>query len=106
MYVKAAFLNGPIKKEVYVEQPPWFEDEESHNHVYKIHKTLCGPRQAPRAWYECMGNFLTQNDFNIGKVDSTLEGSKKATRGVNGSQSKFLIGTWSISQTEPDAPVF
>jgi hypothetical protein len=28
-----------------------------------------------------MGNFLTQNDFNIGKVDSTLEGSKKATRG-------------------------
>jgi hypothetical protein len=54
-----------------------------------------------------MRNFLTQNDFKIGKVDPTLEGSKKATRGgVNRSQSKFLIETWSISQTEPDALVF
>jgi hypothetical protein len=81
MYVKAAFLNGPIKKEVYVEQPPRFEDEEYHNHVYKIHKALCGLRQAPRAWYECMRYFLTQNDFKIDKIDYTLEGPKKAIRG-------------------------
>jgi hypothetical protein len=26
MDVKSAFLNGPIKEEVYVEQPPSFED--------------------------------------------------------------------------------
>jgi hypothetical protein len=35
MDVKSAFLNGPIKKEVYVEQPPGFEDSEYPNHVYK-----------------------------------------------------------------------
>jgi hypothetical protein len=27
-YVKSVFLNGPIKEEVYIEQPPGFEDSE------------------------------------------------------------------------------
>jgi hypothetical protein len=49
MDVKSAFLNGPIKEEVYVEQPPGFEDEEYPNHVYKLHKGLYGLKQTPRA---------------------------------------------------------
>jgi hypothetical protein len=57
MDVKSAFMNGPIKEEVYVEQPPGFEDEEYPNHVYKLHKTLYGLKQAPRAWYECLRDF-------------------------------------------------
>jgi hypothetical protein len=72
MDVKNAFLNGPIKKEVYVEQPPNFESEEHHNHVYKLQKTLYGLKQAPRACYECLRYFLIENGFRIGKVDSTL----------------------------------
>jgi hypothetical protein len=36
MDVKSALLNGPIKEEVYVEQPPGFEYSEYHNHVYKL----------------------------------------------------------------------
>jgi hypothetical protein len=40
--VKSAFLNGPIKEEVYVEQPPGFKDQEYPNHVYKLHKALYG----------------------------------------------------------------
>jgi hypothetical protein len=40
--VKSAFFNEPIKKEVYVEQPPNFESEEYHNYVYKLYKTLYG----------------------------------------------------------------
>jgi hypothetical protein len=40
-------------------------------------------------------------------IDVVIEGPEKATRGgVNGSQSKFLVGTWPISQIEPDAPLF
>jgi hypothetical protein len=49
MDMKSAFLNGPIKEEVYVEQPPGFEDSEYSNHVYKLSKVLYGLKQAPRA---------------------------------------------------------
>jgi hypothetical protein len=72
MDVKSAFLNGPIKEEVYVEQPPNFESEGYPNHVYKLHKALYGLKQAPRAWYECLMDFLIENGFRIGKADSTL----------------------------------
>jgi hypothetical protein len=72
MDVKSAFLNGPIKEEVYVEQPPGFEDSENPNHVYKLSKALYGLKQAPRAWYECLRDFLITNDFKVGKADPTL----------------------------------
>jgi hypothetical protein len=72
MDVKSTFLNGPIKEEVYVEQPPGFESEGYPNHVYKLHKALYGLKQAPRAWYECLRDFLIENGFRIGKADSTL----------------------------------
>jgi hypothetical protein len=64
---KSAFLNGPIKEEVYVEQPPGFKDSEYPNHVYKLSKALYGLKQAPRAWYECLRDFLIANGFKVGK---------------------------------------
>jgi hypothetical protein len=72
MDVKSAFLNGPIKEEVYVEQHPGFEDSEYPNHVYKLSKALYGLKQAPRAWYECLRDFLITNGFKVEKVDPTL----------------------------------
>jgi hypothetical protein len=72
MDVKSAFLNGPIKEEVYVEQPPGFEDSEYPNHVYKLSKALYGLKQAPRAWYECLRDFLITNGFKVRKADPTL----------------------------------
>jgi hypothetical protein len=70
--VKSAFLNGPIKEEVYVEQPPDFEDSEYPTHVYKLSKALYGHKQAPRAWYECLRYFLITDGFKVGKADPTL----------------------------------
>jgi hypothetical protein len=70
--VKSAFLNGPIKEEVYVEQPPGFEDSEYPNHVYKLSKALYELKQAPRAWYECLRDFLITNGFKVEKVIPTL----------------------------------
>jgi hypothetical protein len=72
MDVKGAFLNGLIIEEVYVEQPPDFKSEEYPNHVYKLHKVFYGLKQALRAWYECLRDFLIENGFRIGKADSTL----------------------------------
>ncbi|GKD84623.1 retrovirus-related pol polyprotein from transposon TNT 1-94 [Tanacetum coccineum] len=51
MDVKSAFLNGKLKEEVYVKQPPGFESSEFPNYVCKLDKALYGLKQAPRAWY-------------------------------------------------------
>jgi hypothetical protein len=72
MDVKSAFLNGPIKEDVYVEQPPDFEDSEYPDHVYKLSKALYGLKQAPKAWYECLRDFLITNGFKVGKAGPTL----------------------------------
>ena len=58
MDVKSAFLNSYIKEEVYVEQPPGFEDHKNPDHVFKLTKALYGLKQAPRAWYEHLSSFL------------------------------------------------
>nr|GEU88939.1 hypothetical protein [Tanacetum cinerariifolium] len=49
MDVKSAFLYGTIKEEVYVCQPPGFEDLDYPKKVYKVVKALYGLHQAPRA---------------------------------------------------------
>jgi hypothetical protein len=72
MDVKSAFLNGPLSEEVYVKQPPGFEDPKRPNHVYKLRKALYGLKQAPRAWYECLKDLLLKQGFEIGKADATL----------------------------------
>jgi len=72
MDVKSAFFNGYVNEEVYVEQPPGFEDYKQPNHVYKLKKTLYGLKQAPRAWYERLRDFLLSKGFKMGKVDTAL----------------------------------
>ncbi|CAJ2645639.1 unnamed protein product [Trifolium pratense] len=72
MDVKSAFLNGFIFEEVYVKQPPGFEDISNPEHVFRLKKSLYGLKQAPRAWYDRLSNFLLEKGFEKGKVDCTL----------------------------------
>nr|GFB41458.1 putative ribonuclease H-like domain-containing protein [Tanacetum cinerariifolium] len=66
MDVKSAFLYGTIEEEVYVCQPPGFEDPD------KVVKALYGLHQAPRAWYETLATYLLENGFHRGTIDQTL----------------------------------
>ncbi|GKA23458.1 putative ribonuclease H-like domain-containing protein [Tanacetum coccineum] len=72
MDVKSAFLYGKIEEEVYVYQPPGFEDPDFLNRVYKVEKALYGLHQGPRAWYETLSTYLLDNGFQRGKIDKTL----------------------------------
>ncbi|KAI3725219.1 hypothetical protein L1987_64999 [Smallanthus sonchifolius] len=72
MDVKIAFLYGVVKEEVYVNQPPGFEDPAHPFQVYKLDKALYGLHQVPRAWYETLSIHLTSNGFFRGTIDKIL----------------------------------
>jgi hypothetical protein len=57
MDIKSVFLNGFIEEEVYVKQPPGFENPKFPNRVYKLQKALYGLKLAPRAWYDRLKPF-------------------------------------------------
>ncbi|GJZ09330.1 retrovirus-related pol polyprotein from transposon TNT 1-94 [Tanacetum coccineum] len=72
MDVKTAFLNGPLKEEVYVAQPEGFVDPDHPEKVYLLRKALYGLKQAPRAWYDELSTFLMSKGFTKGTIDPTL----------------------------------
>ncbi|GJS15073.1 putative ribonuclease H-like domain-containing protein [Tanacetum coccineum] len=72
MDVKSAFLYSTIKEEVYVCQPPSFEDPQFPDKVYKVEKALYGLHQAPKSWYETLSTYLLENRFRRGTIDKTL----------------------------------
>ncbi|GJS61239.1 retrovirus-related pol polyprotein from transposon TNT 1-94 [Tanacetum coccineum] len=72
MDVKSAFLYEKIEEEVYVCQPPGFEDPNFPDKVYKVEKALYGLHQAPRAWYETLSSYLLDNGYHRGQIDKSL----------------------------------
>nr|GEV61097.1 hypothetical protein [Tanacetum cinerariifolium] len=72
MDVKSAFLYEKIEEEMYVCQPPGFEDPDFLDGVYKVKKALYGLHQAPRAWCETLSTYLLDNGFQIGKINKTF----------------------------------
>nr|GFB25526.1 Gag-Pol polyprotein [Tanacetum cinerariifolium] len=64
MDVKTSFLYGPLKEEVYVNQPDGFVDPYHPDKVYPLKKALYGLKQALRAWYDELFNFLVSKGFS------------------------------------------
>ncbi|GKA84067.1 retrovirus-related pol polyprotein from transposon TNT 1-94 [Tanacetum coccineum] len=85
MDVKTAFLNGPLKEEVYVSQPDGFVNPDFPNHVYRLKKALYGLKQAPQAWYDKLSSFLLEHHFTKGLQ------VHQSPRGIFISQSHYAI---------------
>ena len=59
MDVKSAFLNGKIEEEVYVAQPPGFEDPKHPDMVYKLNKPLeLGMTHSKTSWRAKASNLV------------------------------------------------
>nr|GEZ32870.1 hypothetical protein [Tanacetum cinerariifolium] len=75
--LKTAFLNRILKEEVYVGQPSGFVSTQYPYHVYALDKPLYGLKQAHKAWYDVLSQFLIDSGFQKGSIDTTLFIKKK-----------------------------
>nr|GEY62814.1 hypothetical protein [Tanacetum cinerariifolium] len=85
-----AFLNRILKEEVYVGQPSGFVSKQYPDHVYALDKALYGLKQAPQAWYDVLSQFLIDNDFQKGLIDTTPFIKKKVPTPMVG-QAKLKV---------------
>ena len=70
--VQNAFLHGVLEEEVFMRQPPGYENKNSPHFVCKLDKALYGLKQAPRAWYSRLNTQLQQLGFTPSKADTSL----------------------------------
>jgi histone deacetylase 1/2 len=70
--VKNAFLHGVLEEEVYMKQPPGFENPHAPHYICKLDKALYGLKQAPRAWYSRLSSKLCELGFIPSKADTSL----------------------------------
>ncbi|GJU18591.1 uncharacterized mitochondrial protein-like protein [Tanacetum coccineum] len=82
MDVIMAFLNGPLKEELYVAQPHGFVDPDHPEKVYHLRKALYGLKQALRAWCDKLLNFLMSKGFT--KVNGVNTAGQTAVYTVKG----------------------
>ncbi|KAM1815735.1 hypothetical protein ACFX12_000216 [Malus domestica] len=72
MDVKNAFLHGDLEEEVYMRLPPGHPQSQEPNLVCKLHKSIYGLKQSPRAWYAKLSTVLHSIGFKRSNADSSL----------------------------------
>ena len=89
MNVKGAYLNAPIGREIYVQQPKGYEQIDSSGSRLTCHlqKSLFGPKQSGRNWNATLTNFSKSIGFIPNQADSYI-----STSVINCDQITILLG--------------
>jgi hypothetical protein len=66
------FLHGILEEDVYMKQPPGYENKLLPHYVCKLDKAIYGLKQVPRAWYSRLSKKLLQLGFHASKADTSL----------------------------------
>jgi hypothetical protein len=69
--IKTAFLNGEVEEDIYLQQPPGYE-QGSGNLACHLHRALYGLRQAPRMWHARLKQELELFGFQESEADPGL----------------------------------
>ena len=80
MDVVSAFLNGELREEIYMQQPPGYIQSGKEELVCKLKKSIYGLKQSPRCWNERFCEHLKSLGFKESGADPCVfirENSKK-----------------------------
>jgi len=72
MDVKNAFLHGDLHEEVYMHIPLGFETNQTNGKVLRLHRSLYGLKQSPRAWFDRFKQSMLKRDYIQSNADHTL----------------------------------
>jgi hypothetical protein len=75
--VKNAFLHGDLHEEVYMHIPPGFATAKTEGKVLKLHRSLYGLKQSPRAWFDRFRKAVLKLSYKQSNADHTLFYKKK-----------------------------
>ena len=70
--VRNAFLHGFLSEEVVMQQPSGYRDASRPDHLCRLNRALYDLKQAPRAWFHRLQQFLLLQGFASSLSDSSL----------------------------------
>nr|GEU79248.1 putative ribonuclease H-like domain-containing protein [Tanacetum cinerariifolium] len=97
--VKSDFLHKKIEEELYVCQPPGFEDPDFPDKVYKVEKALYGLHQSPRAWPDIMFLVCACARYQVNPKVSHLHAVERLFRYL---KSQTKLGLWYLKDSPFD----
>ena len=72
MNLKAAFFNGVLEMEIYMNQPECFIQEGKKNLMCNLKKILYRLKQLPKTWYHRIESFFINEGFCKSQADHLL----------------------------------